>query len=253
MLYYIFILSVLIPIFPLLFIQGIIIQRRVKKLPEADGNFGISGDKFERNISILIIGESTMAGVGIKKHQNGFPGTLAKELSEKLKVNVQWRVYAKRGITAKQLTMQIIPYIEENNFDLIIIGLGGNDTFALRSPGKWKKHVHSLICNLRSKFMDTPIVFLNMPPIKDFPAFSIPLKLILGNLTLLLGKTLNDLVLSSPGVYFNKKVIKIDKWKNQNNKIDIFSDGVHPSEASYQLWAKDFAEFLLSINEIKKI
>ena len=48
-----------------------------------------------------------MAGVGILQHQNGFPGTLAKELSEKLKVNINWKVYAKRGFTVKQLTKQI--------------------------------------------------------------------------------------------------------------------------------------------------
>mgnify|MGYP000492035619 CR=1 FL=1 len=30
-----------------------------------------------------------MAGVGISEHKDGFPGTLAKELSEKLKVNIK--------------------------------------------------------------------------------------------------------------------------------------------------------------------
>jgi lysophospholipase L1-like esterase len=229
------------------------IKRKVRKLSAARGNSGISGNKFKRIINILILGESTMAGVGITKHQDGFPGTLAKELSENLKVNVQWNVYAKSGFTAKQLTKHILPRIRENNFDLIIIGLGGNDAFALRSPGKWKKHIHILISDLRSKYKNAPIAFLNMPPIKDFPAFSLPLKITLGNLSLLLGKALNDLVLSEPNVYFNEKLIRVEEWKKKYNEQNIFSDGVHPSEITYRLWAKDFAEFLLSINEIKNI
>lgn len=247
---YFLIIIITIPLLPLLYIQGKLIQRRLKKLPEAEGNAGTSGDQFKRNLSILILGESTMAGVGIKQHQNGFPGTLAQELSEKLNVNVYWKVYAKRGFTANQLTKEILPEIVEDYFDLIIIGLGGNDAFALRSPKKWKMHINNLLVDLRRKFGNAPIAFLNMPPIKDFPAFSFSLKITLGNLIELLGKTLNDLVSSKSKVYFNQEVIQIKKWKKEFTQADLFSDGVHPSEISYQLWAKDFSAFLLSNNEI---
>ena len=247
---YFLIIIITIPLLPLLYIQGKLIQRKLKRLPEAEGNTGTSGDQFKRNLSILILGESTMAGVGIKQHQNGFPGTLAQELSEKLTINIHWKVYAKRGFTAKQITKEILPEIVENHFDLIIIGLGGNDTFALRSPKKWRMHIDNLLVALRRKFSNAPIAFLNMPPIKDFPAFSFPLKITLGNLIELLGETLNDLVSSKPKVYFNQEVIQIKKWKEKFTEADFFSDGVHPSEISYQVWAKDFSEFLLSNNEI---
>lgn len=255
MLQYLLIISFIIPFLPLLYIQSLLIQRKVKKLPAADGDTGITGDIYEKDIRILIIGESTMAGVGILKHSNGFAGTLAKELSEKLKVNIHWKVYAKRGFTVKQLIKYIIPDIAEDNFDLIVIGVGGNDTFELRNPSKWRNNINDLILSLRFRFKDALVVFLNMPPIKDFPAFSSLLKISLGNLVELLGKVLHDVVSSKKGVYFNNKLIDMENWMDEYdvvNKNKLFSDGVHPSEIAYQAWAKDFSEFIVSKNQIKE-
>lgn len=225
-----------------------IIQHKVRKLPQAEGDSGIVGNNCKESKQILIIGESTMAGVGSHKHETSFAGTLAEELSAKLKVQIHWKVYAKRGLTVNQITKQIIPSITENRVDLIIIGVGGNDTFALRSPIRWSKHIKKLTSILQNQY-NVPIVFLNMPPIKDFPAFSYPLKVSLGTLTEILRKSLYDFVSRSPEIFFNHKVIKMKDWLEkyeQLNQSDLFSDGVHPSEITYQLWAKDFANYLIS-------
>jgi lysophospholipase L1-like esterase len=93
-----------------------------------------------------------------------------------------------------------------------------------------------------------------MPPIKDFPAFSYPLKITLGNLTELLGKRLKAYTSKTRGVFFNHKIIHTADWINKYeeiNKNELFSDGVHPSQITYQIWAKDFASYLLSNQQIK--
>jgi lysophospholipase L1-like esterase len=96
----------------------------VRKLPEAEVDSGIVGNNFKESRQILIIGESSMAGVGSYKHETSFAGTLAEELSEKLKVKIHWKVYAKRGLTVNKITEQIIPSITEKKVDLIIVGVG---------------------------------------------------------------------------------------------------------------------------------
>ena len=39
----------------------------------------------------------------LETHEEGFTGTLAKELSKLFDLNVDWRVYARSGYTAKRV------------------------------------------------------------------------------------------------------------------------------------------------------
>ena len=154
-----------IPLLPLMYYQGKRIRASVPKLPEAKGlagSFQIN-EKNERPIKIISIGESTIAGVGVETHEEGFTGTLAKEISKLFNFNVDWRVYARSGYTAKRVENKIIPKINESTADLIIVGLGGNDAFTLNRPTKWKNEIDSLIKSIKTKFPGTVIIFCNMP------------------------------------------------------------------------------------------
>ncbi|MDB9836325.1 hypothetical protein OAC51_05425 [Flavobacteriaceae bacterium] len=71
-----------------------------------------------------------------------------------------------------------------------MIGLGGNDAFELNTPRKWKKDVRQLINNIKVKFKEVTIVFINMPPIREFPAFTSLIQFTIGNLVEILGEEL---------------------------------------------------------------
>jgi hypothetical protein len=43
-----------------------------------------------------------MAGVGVSNHKEGFAGSLANELATELQTNIDWKVCAKSGYTAKK-------------------------------------------------------------------------------------------------------------------------------------------------------
>jgi len=247
---YILLLVLIIPLSPILFVQGLIIKKRIAELPEAEGLSGICNQQLAIEKQMIIFGESTMSGVGILEHKNGFAGILAEELSQKLNININWKVYAQRGYTVHQLSQEIVPQIKEKHLDAIIIGVGGNDTFTLRNTIKWRKHVKKLITRLRLRYDNVPIIFLNIPPIKEFPAFSSLMKLILGNLSEILGQELKNLVSNMPNTWFNDSKIQLKNWMNKHhqikNKNDFFCDGIHPSEITYDLWAKDMSEFIIS-------
>ncbi len=240
-----------LPLLPLMYYQGKKIRQSVPKLPEASGNIGKVVNQ-STPLKIITIGESTIAGVGVKTHEEGFSGTLAKELSAQIKRSIDWGVYAKSGFTAKMVTERIIPNIHENDTDLIIIGLGGNDAFTLNTPTRWKRDICKLIESLRKKFEHTPIVFTNMPPIKEFPAFTPLIRFTLGNLVEILGEELQNVVSKFPNVYYYSRIITIDDWIHRLG-IDepaekFFSDGVHPSKLTYQTWAKDTCRYIVDHN-----
>jgi len=236
-----------IPLLPLMYFHGKRIRKTVPILPEAKGKEGLVKHHSKTVFRLLCLGESTMAGVGVSTHEEGFAGSLAKALSHIIEANIKWEVIAKSGYTAKQVAEKLVPKIG-NQPDLIVIGLGGNDSFQLNSPMQWKKDIQTLIDIIRVKHPSTPIAFTNMPATKEFPAFTWPIRFVVGGLGELLGEALSEVVDINNNVYFSSEVIDLNVWTKRYNlknvKSDFFSDGVHPAKLTYQVWAKDFAMFL---------
>jgi len=244
-----------LPLLPIMFFQGKKIRENVPKLPEARDPKGYIKTASEKTLKILAIGESTIAGIGVDFHKNGFIGALAKEISAKTNHSILWRVYAKSGYTAKMVRKKIIPKIEDSTADIIVIGLGGNDAFKLNSPDVWIFQINFLIKKLKKKFPKTPIYFTNMPPIKEFPAFTKIIKFVIGNLVEILGKRLYRKTKNKENVHYNNEIVKLNTWqKLYNLEGDIstfFSDGVHPSKLTYQIWGKDMATFIMNTKSFK--
>ena len=238
-----------LPFLPILYFQAKRIRKKVPLLPEAIEPNGIaySTNQNEKEISILALGESTMAGVGVTYHKEGLVGTFAKEWAHLNRTSVSWSVYARSGYTAQKVQQKLIPKIEKSNFDIIIISLGANDAFKLKNVISWQKDIRKLINTLRAIYPNAPIAFFNMPPIQEFPAFSFLMKIIIGKKVDILGRGLFE-VTQIPNVFYFKDKITLDTWVLKMNKeykdADFFSDGIHPSKLTYQTWAKEMAIFL---------
>ncbi|WP_439131884.1 SGNH/GDSL hydrolase family protein [Polaribacter sp.] len=239
-----------VPLLPILYFQGKKIREEVPKLPEAKNPSGYIKKASDKTLKILAIGESTVAGVGVDFHENGFIGALAQEISSQKNISILWRVYAKSGYTAKLVRKRIVPKIAESNADIIVIGLGGNDAFALNSPDLWMHQINLLVKTLKRKFPKTPIYFTNMPPIKEFPTFTRIIKFIVGNLVEIFGTRLQKGIDKKRNVFYNSELITLQSWQEKYNlKGDVtifFSDGVHPSKIAYQTWGKDMANFIIN-------
>ena len=236
-----------LPLLPILYFDAKRVRRKIPQLPEASDTEGFykSTVSSQKPLKLLTIGESTIAGVGVESHKEGFSGMLAKELSEKTGRSIDWKVYAKSGYTSKDIIEKILPTIDEKEADIIVLGMGANDAFTLKTPGQWKKNIIKIITHLQNKSPQTQIYFISMPPIKKFPAFSFSMRFVLGNLVENLGEELARTVQSFENVSYYDKPIDVEKWCRElgiEPKPELFfSDGVHPSELTYQIWAKDTA------------
>ncbi|MEL6923847.1 MAG: SGNH/GDSL hydrolase family protein [Bacteroidota bacterium] len=238
-----------IPCLPIMAWQGKRIRATVPSLPEADdrvGSIGAGAPVF----NLLSLGESTIAGVGVTSQKEGVTGTLAQLLAEQRQCQVDWKVVARSGYTAKRVEQKLLKHIGDFQPDMILLGLGGNDAFMLTGLSKWKRHMDSLLKTLTGRFPDTPIVLTNMPPIKEFPAFSRLIRFFIGNLVELQSDALEGVVQQYPNVWFNSEIIRFDEWLKRYPsdlpKSAFFSDGVHPSGLTYQIWAKDMFRYMQS-------
>lgn len=230
-----------LPLLPFMLLEGWHIKRQMPQLPEPSDTEGIAGERTARPLRLLAIGESTIAGVGAPSHAEGLTGSLASFLARQLNANIHWSVHAKSGFTARQATKHLIPTITTETADLIVVGLGANDAFALNPPHRWHRHLRTLIAQLRNRFGATPIFFINMPPIKTFPALSPLLRFTIGNHAALLAEELTRITENEPKVYFDDRPMRPER---NLDAADFFSDGVHPSALAYQLWAEELAAFI---------
>jgi lysophospholipase L1-like esterase len=248
-----------IPLLPMMYFQGKRIKESVPELPEAKGKEGISqlSSPTKKQLQLITLGESTIAGVGVETHEEGFTGTLAKGLSELFQAKVNWKVYARSGYTAKKVANKLVPRISEKPVDLIVVGLGGNDAFRLNRPSIWREDIHTLIRNLQTDHPNAVIMFCNMPPIKEFPAFTPLIKFTVGNLVEILGEELKKVVLEYDKVFYAEEKLTLQKWiaslSGEVSKEDFFSDGVHPSKITYQTWAKEMAYKISTEEKIRNV
>ena len=123
---------------PLLWFQGMRLKRKVPRFSTpGDRPYGICKGK-DREFTILGLGESPMAGVGIAKHTLTLTGLTAVRLNKLLGYSVNWKILAKNGLTLKKLN-KLICEQSDDNVDLVLVSMGGNDVFRLTPPWIWKK------------------------------------------------------------------------------------------------------------------
>ncbi len=238
-----------IPLLPIIYFQGKKIKKKVQFLPEAKDPEGSVNINSGHNLKVLFIGESSFAGVGSNFHKNSFAGHFSKELSSSFHSNINWKVYAKTGYNVEKVYQRILPKIEETHCDLLVIGIGANDSFEFTQPKKWLQNIQLLIDSLRNKFPKTPISFAQLPTIEAFPALTKEMQFVLGNHKDLLAQYLYNQTLKNENIYFPTDKVDIQKWMKQlkadQTIADFFSDGIHPSELTYKLWAKESVQFLV--------
>ena len=229
--------AIVLPFLPFLFWQGKRVRKKVGRLPDATGEtVGQFGD-FEETINLLAIGESTVAGVGAKTHTEALAGQLAKFLSFETEKSVRWHALGESGITARETLERLVPHLPATEMDLVVIGLGGNDTFKVNSPKRWRHDITKIIETLREKYPKAAILLANSPRVIDFPALPQPLKFILWRVSQFqhaVGKSLTN---AEDNVFYFDEAETVDER--------FFSDGVHPSEYGYALWSEAMIKFLL--------
>ncbi len=238
-----------IPLLPIIYFQGKKIKKEIQFLPEAKEPEGSVNINCAKTLKVLFIGESSFAGVGSDFHKNSFAGHFSNELSSVFHCNIDWKIYAKTGYNVGKVHQRIVPKIVETDCDLLVVGIGANDSFEFTQPKKWLENIQFLIDSLRKKFPETPISFAQLPTIEAFPALTKEMQYVLGNHKDLLAQYLYSQTLKNENIYFPTNKVDIQEWMkllNDDQTIaDFFSDGIHPSELTYKMWAQESVQFLL--------
>lgn len=224
------------PLAPLLYVQGRITRWKIGLLPgaggEVHGRAGNGGDAAQ----LLVIGESTVAGLGARNHQLALAGQFARYLSEHLGKPIAWHVIGKNGVTARQTIVELVPSIPDRTYDYILVGLGGNDVLKLSPPRRWRRDMIELLAILRGKNPDAVIFLSNCPMIVASPVMPQPVKAILWKLSRMHDANIREFTRDMDRVFYFPQPVDIDF-------NGFFADGIHPSEQGYDDWSRAMIEY----------
>jgi lysophospholipase L1-like esterase len=227
--------AIILPFAPLLYLQGRYTRWKIGLLPPAAGETnGLVGDGKD-TAELLVIGESTVAGLGAKTHESALAGQFARCLSDRICRRIKWTVIGKNGVTAERTISDLLPLVPDRKFYYILIGLGGNDVIKLSSPRKWRRSMIELIGLLREKSPDSIIFITNCAAVDRSPVLPQPIKFLLWELSKMHNANAIEFTSAMDRVFYYHQPSAVPD--------NFFADGIHPSEFGYAVWSRSMMKF----------
>ena len=208
-------------------------RRKALRLPPAAGlSRGVAGQALPGEpLRLLVLGESTVVGVGVDQLQAALVGQLALALAVREGRPVAWRACGENGITAEQARERLLPQVLGQPFDLALLVFGVNDTTHLTSLARWEAALGSMAEALVAR--GAAVAFSSVPPLQHFTALPWLLRRLLGLRAGLLDTRLRQLAV---GVGASHHTVDLEFSAEY-----LARDGYHPSGLGYRVWAQGLA------------
>lgn len=212
-------------------------RRNALRLPPARGPLnGVVGvDLPGEPLRLLVLGESTVVGVGVDELHAALVGQLAATLAARSGRPVAWLACGENGITAAQAHERLLPQVLDQPFDLALLVFGVNDTTHLTSLPRWEAALGSMAQALTAR--GARVAFSSVPPLQHFTALPWLLRRLLGMRAALLDACLRRLATRQGAGHHAVELEFSAEY--------LARDGYHPSALGYRVWAEGLALSLL--------
>ncbi|MCR4530590.1 SGNH/GDSL hydrolase family protein [Acinetobacter venetianus] len=218
---------------PIVAIQGIKVRKNTPRLPEASGERdGVIGSG--KPLSLLILGDSAAAGVGVETQQDALSGAIITELGNEF--TLTWKLQAQTGNTTQQV-IQAAKQISDQQYDIVITSIGVNDVTKFTSARSWLKQQKQLFADIQNRFKPKLIIVSGVPPMQHFPALPNPLAWLFGKYAAQMNQVLQQWLMPQDKFKF----IQYDIKEFQALDLPMASDGFHPSKEIYAIWGQQIA------------
>lgn len=224
-------LILFIPFSPILIQLGKNLRKKITRLtPYSEAVIHKSDSPKSK---ILIIGESTAAGVGASSVEK----TISSQVFHQLEKDHDIYNLGKNGLRAFQLKTLFSKGNpdELSKMDIVIILIGANDCFKFTSPHKFNAALGQFLEEMTSIGSVKKIIIPTIPPVNQFPAIPGIIRFFLGWHRSIIAREIIHLKTKFPLVDFEHSSEKFPK--------NFFaSDGIHPSDLGYELLAKQVSD-----------
>nr|WP_239482023.1 SGNH/GDSL hydrolase family protein [Pseudomonas insulae] len=227
--------SALLTLLPILLPLALRTRRNALRLASAAGaeQGMVASAEAGAPLKLLLLGESTVAGVGAACLDQALAGQLATALSARLQRGVHWQALGENGITAGQACQRLLPQAALDA-DLVVLVFGVNDTTHFTSLKAWRTALGQLIAHFQAH--GAQVVCTAVPPLEHFHALPWLLRQLFGWRARLMDAQLRALASERGAAYCGAEI------RMQREFLAV--DGYHPSALGYRTWGESLAELL---------
>ena len=218
---------------PLAVLQGLWVLQRTPRLPAPTGRAGRIGVGLGSPLRVIGLGDSIMAGTGVREQCHSLTATYARLLQERMQRDVEWRVHGSNGATSASVLHKLAPAVPSAHVYLLSVGV--NDVTWGVEADKFQRNLEALVRLLRRKAAQSMILFGGLPPLNCFPALPWPLRSILA-------KRARELQQAAKLVTANNERVLCFEFPPVMPAEQFASDGFHPAEVACQRWAEGLLE-----------
>ncbi|MGH2752180.1 MAG: SGNH/GDSL hydrolase family protein [Actinomycetota bacterium] len=191
------------------------------------------GDPTDEEVTLVVMGDSTAAGVGAGAPANAYPQLLARRLASD-GYRVDLRVFGSSGARVSDILDEQLPKAIEAAPDYLFIGIGANDVTHVTTLSDLRSDMTAVIRELRHR-TDAEIVVAGAPDMRA-PAFLEPLRSLSGWRGRQVAGAIEEVGRQEDAV-----VVELAKQTGPQFGADPerfhSPDDFHPSAAGYELWA----------------
>lgn len=185
-----------------------------------------------RPIRVMGLGDSTIAGVGVKDARDGLTAQISRELSRALGRGVRYDSIGERGITSTTLLRSYLPRLDEvePGLDWVVLSIGANDAKSLVVSQKTFEAVSATLDTIHAHSPEAVIMVSSLPAFRYFRSLPQPLRGVMSGHAQHMEGRLRPEVESRPYAFMSRPP--------RHYPPEFFaSDGFHPGVEGYRLWA----------------
>jgi lysophospholipase L1-like esterase len=230
-------LAIKLALGPLLLAQALQTRRSLPRLPEAEGPRQGSVGRGAPGLGLLIVGDSSAAGVGVATQDEALAGRLSRALAQRLGRRVRWQLCALAGVTSAQA---IDLLHDARAADVAVVVTGVNDVVDQVSPARALAAREQLLQALQQRAGIRHTVMTPVPPMHRFAGLPQPLRWVAGRDAAVHEQALARWAAQRAAVSHLPFELPMD------DPTLLARDGFHPGAPLYRLWGDALAEHIAS-------
>ncbi|WP_284619091.1 SGNH/GDSL hydrolase family protein [Aquabacterium humicola] len=220
---------------PLLLTQAVLTRRRLPRLPEADGPRRGSVGR-GRVLSLLVVGDSSAAGVGVDTQDDALALQLATALAGQGGRRVRWQLCARSGVTTAQ-ALDLLREDAPSPAAVAVLVTGVNDVIDQVPTARAVAARETLHRTLRHDHGVRHLVLTPVPPMQRFAGLPQPLRWIAGRDAAAHDRAMAAWAAGRDDVSHLPFDLPLDGPL-------LARDGFHPGPQVYRAWAQTLADHI---------
>jgi lysophospholipase L1-like esterase len=225
---------------PLLLPQSVWLRRNALRLPEAAGAREGTVGSGEPLLRLLVVGDSSAAGVGVADQAQALALPLARRLADRLGARVGWQLVAQSGLKTSEARALLEQYALQPA-DVAVTALGVNDVTSQTSAARFIDETERLWCELQQLTAARWAVFSGLPPMHILRTVPHPLRWYLGRYAQWLDAAVCE--------WTRQRGLGYCALRWISDPSVLAEDGFHPGPDLYPQWADRLADIVVEARD----